>query len=115
MSRGGIFQGANIAATLLFCHPHLLRGAVLFAPMATLDEPPRADLSGVGVFLAAGRADRIASAEQAERLADQFIERGAAVELRWHPGGHRIDPHILAQAATWLGKLRAATSTTPLP
>ncbi|SRR5579884_1412471 len=103
----GFSNGANIAATLLFRHPHLLRGAVLFAPMVTLDDPPRADLSGVGVFLAAGRADRIAPAEQAERLAEQFIECGASVELRWHPGGHRIDPHILAQAAAWLGKLRA--------
>ncbi|MGQ0717904.1 MAG: alpha/beta hydrolase [Pseudonocardiales bacterium] len=74
-----------------------------------------ADLSEVGVFLAAGRADPIAPPEQAQRLAEQFIERGAAVDLRWHPGGHGIDPHILVQATTWLGKLRAATNTAPLP
>ncbi|MDQ4094354.1 MAG: alpha/beta hydrolase [Actinomycetota bacterium] len=111
----GFSNGANIAATLLFRHPHLLRGAVLFAPMVTLNDPPMADLSGVGVFLAAGRADPIAPPEQAERLAEQLLERGAAIELRWHPGGHGIDPHILAQATTWLGKLRAATSTAPLP
>jgi phospholipase/carboxylesterase len=111
----GFSNGANIAATLLLRHPHLLRGAVLFAPMVTLADPPMVDLSGVGVFLAAGRADPIAPAEQAERLAEQLIERGAAVELRWHPGGHGIDPHVLAQAIAWLGKLRAAISTAPLP
>ncbi|MDQ3901847.1 MAG: alpha/beta hydrolase [Actinomycetota bacterium] len=111
----GFSNGANIAATLLFRHPHLLRGAVLFAPMVTLDDPPMVDLSGVGVFLAAGRADPIAPPEQAERLAEQFIERGAAVELRWHPGGHGINHHILAQATAWLSKLRAAISTAPLP
>jgi phospholipase/carboxylesterase len=111
----GFSNGANIAATLLFRHPRLLRGAVLFAPMVTLDDPPMVDLSGVGVFLAAGRADRIAPPEQAERLAEQFIERGAAVELRWHPGGHGINHHILAQATAWLSKLRAAISTAPLP
>jgi predicted esterase len=66
---GGFSNGANIAATLLFRHPRLLRGAVLFAPMVTLDDPPMVDLSGVGVFLGAGRADRIAPPEQAERLA----------------------------------------------
>jgi predicted esterase len=111
----GFSNGANIAATLLFRHPHLLRGGVLFAPMVTLNDPPMADLSGVGVFLAAGRADPIAPPEQAERLAEEFIERGAAVELRWHPGGHGIGPHILAQATAWLSKLRAAISTAPLP
>ncbi len=111
----GFSNGANIAATLLFRHPGLLRGAVLFAPMVTLDDPPMIDLSGVGVFLAAGRADRIAPPEQAERLAEQFIERGAAVELRWHPGGHGINHHILAEATAWLSKLRAAISTAPLP
>jgi phospholipase/carboxylesterase len=111
----GFSNGANIAATLLLRHPHLLRGAVLFAPMVTLNDPPMNDLSGVGVFLAAGRADPIVPPEQAERLAEQFIERGAAVELRWHPGGHGIDHHILAQATAWLSKLRAAISTAPLP
>jgi len=111
----GFSNGANIAATLLLRHPQLLRGAVLFAPMATLNDPPMVDLSGVGVFLAAGRADRIVPPEQAERLAEQFIERGAAVELRWHPGGHGIDRNIFAQATAWLSKLRAAISTAPLP
>jgi phospholipase/carboxylesterase len=111
----GFSNGANIAATLLLRHPQLLRGAVLFAPMVTLTDPPMVDLSAVGVFLAAGRADRIAPPEQAQRLAEQLIERGAAVELRWHPGGHGITPHTLAQATTWLGKLRAATNTAPLP
>jgi phospholipase/carboxylesterase len=111
----GFSNGANIAATLLLRHAQLLRGAVLFAPMVTLNEPAMVDLSGVGVFLGAGRADLIAPPEQAERLAEQFIKRGAAVELRWHPSGHGIDRHILAQASAWLSKLRAAISAAALP
>lgn len=102
----GFSNGANIAATLLLRHPQLLRAAVLFAPTVTLNDPPMVDLSAVGVFLAAGRVDPIAPTEQAQRLAEQFIERGAAVELRWHPGGHGINPQILAQATT---------DTAPLP
>lgn len=111
----GFSNGANIAATLLLRHPRLLRAAVLFAPMVPLDDPPRVDLSGVGVFLAAGRADPIAPPEQAARLADQLADRGAAVELHWHPGGHGADPTTLTHARAWLGKLRAASGTDPLP
>lgn len=111
----GFSNGANIGATLLLRHPSVLRAAVLFAPMVPLADPPRADLSGVGVFLAAGRADPIAVPQQAQQLADQLIDRGAAVELHWHPGGHGIDPTNVAQARAWLGKLRAASGTDPLP
>lgn len=111
----GFSNGANIAATLLLRHPRLLRAAVLFAAMVPLDDPPMADLSRVGVFLGAGRVDPIAPPEQAERLAELLTERGAAVELRWHPGGHGLDTGTLAQATAWLGKLRAATSSDPLP
>lgn len=95
--------------------PNLLRAAVLFAPMVPLDDPPRVDLSRTGAFLAAGRTDPIARPEQAERLAEQLIERGAAVEVRWHPDGHGMDRRTLDQPATWLSKIRAATSTDPLP
>lgn len=111
----GFSNGANIAATLLFRYPELLRAAVLFAAMVPLPEPPMVDLSRVAVFLAAGRADPIASPEQAEQLAAQLTERGAAVQLHWHPGGHRVDRGALARAASWLHNLRAATSTDPLP
>jgi predicted esterase len=83
--------------------------------MVPLDNPGTADLSRVGVFLAAGRADPIAPPEQAQQLAGLLTDRGAAVELRWHPGGHDLDRRALAQATTWLGKLRAATATDPLP
>ncbi|HYZ35739.1 MAG TPA: hypothetical protein VE673_03305 [Pseudonocardiaceae bacterium] len=41
----GFSNGANIAATLLLRHPRLLRGAALFAPMVTLDDPPMVDAS----------------------------------------------------------------------
>ena len=111
----GFSNGANIAATLLLRHPSLLRAAVLFAPMLPLEHPDPVDLTGVAVFLAAGRNDQIAPPEQARRLAEVLAERGAAVELRWHPGGHGIDHRTLAQSIAWLAKLRAALGTDPLP
>jgi phospholipase/carboxylesterase len=111
----GFSNGANIAAGLLLRHPELLRAAILFAAMVPLPDPPPGDLSRVAVFLAAGRADPIAPPEQAEQLAGQLADRGAAVELHWHPGGHGIDPDSVARAAAWLRRLRAATGTGPLP
>lgn len=111
----GFSNGANIAASLLFAHPRLLRAEVLFAPMVPLPNPPRVDLSHTAVFLAAGRADPIAPPEQAEQLTAQLTDRGAAVKLHWHAGGHGIDRGSLQAAAAWLHNLRAATSTGPLP
>jgi phospholipase/carboxylesterase len=111
----GFSNGANIAATMLLRHPRLLRAAVLFAPMVPLDDPPMADLSGVGVFIGAGTADPISPSDQAQRLADQFIARGAAVELHWHPGGHGIDRSVLAQARTWLRKMHAISTDRHTP
>lgn len=111
----GFSNGANIAGSLLFAYPELLRAAVLFAAMVSLPDPPRVDLSRLAVFFGAGRVDPIARPEQAERLAGQLTDRGAAVELHWHPGGHGIDRDSLDRAAAWLRKLRAATSTDPLP
>lgn len=111
----GFSNGANIAASLLLRHPDLLRAALLFAAMVPLPDPPRVDLSRVAVFIASGRADPIALPEQAELLATQLTDRGAAVQLHWHPDGHGIDRGSLDQASAWLRNLRAATSTDPLP
>ncbi|GAB3279386.1 alpha/beta hydrolase [Parasphingorhabdus pacifica] len=111
----GFSNGANIAATLLLRHPHLLRAAILFAPMLPLEDPEMVDLSRTGVFIAAGSSDPVAPLEQAERLAELLTQRGAAVELSRHPGGHGIDRRALTQATAWLSKIRAATSTGLLP
>jgi predicted esterase len=67
------------------------------------------------VFLAAGRADPIVAPERTERLADQLLSRGAAVQLHWHPGGHAIDQPILAAARAWLQKVRAVVGDAALP
>ena len=107
----GFSNGANIAATVLLRHPRLFRAAALFAAMPTLPNPPRPDLSDVAVFLSAGRADPIVAPAQTERLADQLLNSGAAVQLYWHPGGHGIDTSTLAAAQAWLQNLPTASGT----
>ena len=109
----GFSNGANIAATVLLRHPGLLRAAILFAPMLPLEHPRHVDLSRTDVFIGAGRADTTAAPEQAEELADLLTDRGAAVQVRWHAGGHGIDQRTFAQAASWLGKVRTAINEGP--
>ena len=87
----GYSNGANIAASLMLLHPRLLRGAVLFRAMVPFEpeEPP--DLSGVPVFIAAGRMDRMIPPDQPPRLAQLLGEAGADVDLRWRDTGHGLD------------------------
>lgn len=116
----GFSNGANIAWAAAARDPRLLRGAVLLAPMLPFDPadtplggPTRSgpDLSGMSVLIGAGRADVIAPPEQVERLAAWLSDCGAAVQVRWHDGGHRPDPQILDAAREWFARLRAATGS----
>lgn len=111
----GFSNGANIAAAMLLLRPEVLRAAILLSPMFPLEDPRRVDLSRVGVFIGAGRADPIAPPDHAERLAGLLTDCGAGVEMYWHPAGHGVDNSVLAAGRAWLGKLRAASATDPLP
>lgn len=111
----GFSNGANIAAATLLLRPEILRAAVLLAPMVPLEPEAAVDLAAVAVFIGAGRNDPIAPAEQAEALAGMLADRGAAVELHWHDGGHGVDASTLRAATTWLGKVRSAIAADPLP
>lgn len=114
----GFSNGANIAASLLLRRPEALRAAVLFAPMVPFEPEALPDLSHAGVFVSAGRVDPICPPEQAERLVELLSDAGAAVTLRWHDGGHAVDPDHVDQADDWLHKLRAAIAAEgghPLP
>lgn len=111
----GFSNGANVAAATLLLRPEALRAAILLAPHVPLEPDRSVDLSGAGVFIGAGRSDPIAPPDQAEALAKLLSDNGAAVELHWHPAGHRIDRSTLAEAQRWLGKLRAAIATDPVP
>jgi phospholipase/carboxylesterase len=78
--------------------------------MLPLQPDERPDLAEVGAFIGAGRSDPICPPAHAEALAELLTDAGAAVELRWHDAGHTVTAEEVAAAATWLGKLRAATA-----
>jgi len=98
----GYSNGANIAASLMLTYPRHLSAAVLFRAMVPFKPALQPDLSGVGIFLAAGQTDPIVPAENTRELADIFRTAGAQVSLHWHPGGHELGTDDLAAARLWL-------------
>ena len=97
----GFSNGANVAASLLLTYPRLLAGAILLRAMVPFDPDGTPDLSGIPVYLAAGRSDQMVPPENTERLAQVLREAGADVTLDWQPGGHGIGPAEIQAARDW--------------
>jgi len=108
----GYSNGANIAASLLLLHPHLLSGAVLFRAMVPFTPDFPADLSRVKIFLASGTRDPIVHRGNAETLVQLFETFGAEVEVHRHAGGHELGPDDVAAARNWLSQKFVASTPT---
>ncbi len=100
----GYSNGANIAASMLFAHPGVLSGAVLFRPMVPFRPQSAPDLSEVAVLLAAGQRDGIVPPQQTAALAEILEEAGARVSIHWHNGGHELGEDDMAAAREWLAQ-----------
>jgi phospholipase/carboxylesterase len=101
----GYSNGANVAASMILLHPGLLRAAVLFRAMVPFEPDVTPDLSGMPVFLAAGRMDRMIPPDITQRLADILLEAGADVDLRWRDTGHPLTYEDVAEAKAWLSEV----------
>lgn len=98
----GFSNGANIAASVLLKHPRFLPAAILLRPMVPYVPEGSVDLSGVAVFIGAGRADPMVEESATEQLAQILRGAGADVELSWSPGGHSLEPEEVVRARAWL-------------
>ncbi len=98
----GYSNGANVAASTILLHPGLLRAAVLFRAMVPFEPDVTPDLSGMPVFMAAGRYDRMIPPDNTQRLADILVEAGADVDLRWRDTGHPLTYEDVGEAKKWL-------------
>ena len=98
----GFSNGANIAAAVMLLRPEVLRRAILLRAMVPLEPESPPDLSGVEVFIAAGRQDQMISPEGTERLAAMFRDSGADVTLEWFPVGHQLTRADVDSARDWL-------------
>jgi phospholipase/carboxylesterase/glyoxalase family protein len=101
----GYSNGANVAASTILLHPGLLRAAVLFRAMVPFEPDVTPDLSGMPVFIAAGRMDRMIPPDNTQRLADILLEAGADVDLRWRDTGHPLTYEDVAEAKAWLSEV----------
>jgi phospholipase/carboxylesterase len=101
----GYSNGANVAASTILLHPGLLQAAVLFRAMVPFEPDPAPDLSGMPVFLAAGRMDSMIPTDNTQRLADILLEAGADVDLRWRDTGHPLTYEEVGEAKGWLSEV----------
>jgi predicted esterase len=98
----GYSNGANIATSLIFLHPHYLAAGVLFRAQVPFTPDLVRNLTELSVFLAAGMRDSIVTREQTEQLA-AILESGQAdISLFWHRGGHELGNDDIEAAKTWL-------------
>src|SRR5699024_4827998 len=101
----GYSNGANIAASLLYHHENSLKAAILLHPMVPRRDVTLPDLTGVSVFIGAGKNDPICKPEETEELAARLKEAGANVEVQWGEHGHQLTREEIAHAADWYRKL----------
>jgi len=98
----GYSNGANMAGALLLLYPQALSAAVLFHAMVTIAPEPPPALGGKRVLLTGGRQDPLIPPEETERLGALLRSAGAAVDLIWQPGGHRLSRPEIEAARDWM-------------
>jgi phospholipase/carboxylesterase len=98
----GYSNGANVAASTILLHPGLLGAAVLFRAMVPFEPEATPDLSGMPIFMAAGRMDRMIPQDNTQRLAEILTEAGAEVDLRWRNVGHPLTYEEVGEAREWV-------------
>jgi len=97
----GYSNGANIAASLLFHCPDVLRGAILHHPMVPRRGIGLPELSAVPCFIGAGRNDPICSPQETEELKSLLEGAGAQVTVQWENFGHQLSQSEADAAAAW--------------
>ncbi|WP_274363799.1 alpha/beta hydrolase [Paenibacillus thermotolerans] len=97
----GYSNGANIAGSLLFHIPGSLQGAILHHPMVPRRGVELPDLTGVPVFIGAGRNDPICPAQETEDLQTLLEGAGATVAVHWEYFGHQLTGTEVNAAAEW--------------
>lgn len=97
----GYSNGANIAASLLFHYEGSLKGASLHHPMVPRRGIELPNLSGVEVFIAAGKNDPMCPAIESEQLDELLRGAGAKTTLNWEMNGHSLTGTEVAAAADW--------------
>ncbi len=97
----GYSNGANMAGSLMFHFKDAFKGAILHHPMVPLRGIPLPDLTGVPVFIGAGRNDPICAPRETEELQTLLEGAGASVTVHWESYGHQLSGTEVQAAAAW--------------
>ncbi|CAH8710909.1 alpha/beta hydrolase [Paenibacillus thiaminolyticus] len=97
----GYSNGANIAASLLFHIQEAWAGAILHHPMVPRRGVVLPELSGLPVFIGAGKNDPICSPQETEELEGLLRGAGADVTVHWERYGHQLTSSEAEAAADW--------------
>lgn len=97
----GYSNGANIAASLLFHIQEAWAGAILHHPMVPRRGVVLPELSGLPVFIGAGKNDPICSPQETEELEGLLRGAGAHVTVHWERYGHQLTSTEAEAAADW--------------
>jgi len=100
-----LFNGANIAASILLLRPETLSAAILFRAMVPLVPETQPNLSSVRVWIGAGTFDPIVPASETKRLEELLRGAGADVAIRFFQGGHELTRDDIDVAHEWLMSL----------
>jgi predicted esterase len=103
----GYSNGANVASTVMFLEPGLLRSTVLLRPMLVYEPDELPDLKGASALISAGRMDPIVPAPSVEKLDALLRSSGCDVTLNWQLAAHNLLPSEVREAAKWLALQRA--------
>ena len=98
----GYSNGANIAVGMLLLRSLIPAGAVLFRPMVPFVPDKLPDLTGIPIFISAGKSDQIIPREEPERLAKLLRDTRARVTLNWENATHALTEQQVKKAASWL-------------
>ncbi|MCA1062541.1 alpha/beta hydrolase [Rossellomorea sp. AcN35-11] len=97
----GYSNGANIAASLMYHYNDALKGGILFhamVPIRGLDLP---ELSGVQVFIGAGKRDPLIPMPETKELVKNLKDAQASVTEFWTEGGHELRRDEVVEANGW--------------
>lgn len=101
----GYSNGANIAASLLFLRPEILRAAILFRAMVPLVPDSLPDLSFVYIWIGAGDQDPIVPPSETQRLVGLLRRAGANVTIHFADATHGLTDTEVRTAKRWLEEL----------
>jgi phospholipase/carboxylesterase len=97
----GYSNGANIASSLLFHYPNVLKAAILHHPMVPIRGLQLPDLSQTPIFIGAGKNDPICPVDETMELQRLYENANAPVEVYWGNRGHQLTNDELIAAKKW--------------